>query len=496
MQRRFLVPLLGVGVLLAGCGSTVNLSGAVTAAGDGLGVTTQAASTVAGGSSTPGLHGTGVVAGSRSGAVTTNPTVGAGSMPSGAGGIAAAGGSTSATIARPITVGFLSTAVGNAGSAGLNAGQSFSDVDLFNAAVAAMNRRGGLAGRKIIPIFSKTDTATTNWATDYQAACAKFTQDNHVSAVLGYSFVLMEGFETCLAKAGVLHLNGGFNLGDNESSRQFPSMFGTTNPSADLRYLVQIEGGVTTGTLTPKNKIGAINDSCPYDLRAWQRSALPYIRQANLNVVATQTLNCPQGAQDAAGTVAQAQNAVLKFRSAGVDRVLIEGVPLIFFMNQAEAQGYHPIYVITTGGAALEANNMPKTQLANIKGHGWFPASDVNRANQPALSSQQKLCLTMLKEGGITPTQYNDFLEAYTTCDALFLYDKVLRATGGQTALSLEKAAMEGLGSSFSGSSTLSGRTTFSATRHNAPAMWRAWNYQTACSCFRYTGPEYPTPTG
>ena len=193
--------------------------------------------------------------------------------------------------------------------------------------------------------------------------------------------------------------------------------------------------------------------------------------------------------------VAQVQGAVLRFRSAGVDRVFIEGVPTVFFANEAQAQSWHPHYVVTsaTGGAALEAN-LPKEQLANFHGYGWFPAVDVNRANQPPLNAQQKLCLQMLKSQGIVPSQYNDFLEAYTTCDSLFLYDRALRATNGNPAVAMVARVLERFDGAFTGSSTLSGRTVFKPNRHDAPATWRPWTYQGACSCFRYSGSEHSMP--
>ena len=107
-----------------------------------------------------------------------------------------------------------------------------------------MNDSGGLAGRKIVPVVADTDTATARWETDYQAACATFTEDHHVSAVLGYSFAMIESFESCLTKAGVSHLSGGYAIGDEKTLDDYPALVATTNPTVDRRYLVQLDGAV------------------------------------------------------------------------------------------------------------------------------------------------------------------------------------------------------------------------------------------------------------
>ena len=49
-----------------------------------------------------------------------------------------------------------------------------------------------------VPVYAETNTASSNWESDYQAACATFTQDNRVDAVLGSSFAYFVSFEAAL----------------------------------------------------------------------------------------------------------------------------------------------------------------------------------------------------------------------------------------------------------------------------------------------------------
>lgn len=396
----------------------------------------------------------------------------------------------------PIEIGFLNTKVGNAEAAGLNTGETYTPADVFRALVKAMNQRGGVVGRKIIPIVADTDTATARWETDYQAACATFTQDHHVSAVLGYSFAMIESFESCLTKAGVAHLNGGYAMGDEKTLDDYPGLFATTNPTVDRRYLVQLDAAVKSGFLKKTHRLGLVLDDCPPDWRAYNRTVVPYVKRQQLNVVAKTVLSCPDGATDVAPVVQQLNNAVLQFRSRNVNRVFVEGIPFIFFANTAEGQGWRPGYLLTsaTAGWILEANNIPEGQLENIYAAGWLPYLDVSKVKQPPLTAPQKRCLSLLKSVGVIPQQYSDYVAAYTTCDAMFLYETALKATRGTSTSAVVARAIEALGTTYKGVTAHEARTGYGPDDHDAVSLYRPWTWQPDCKCFLYIGASRPLP--
>jgi ABC-type branched-subunit amino acid transport system substrate-binding protein len=486
------VAILATSALVAGCGSTVQLrNGAPIAAGgsasqlDGAAGNELSGQPGADAGATTGAAGTAASASSKS---ATGPRT-AGS----------AGTATAAAAARaqnaPLEVGFLNTKTGNASAYGLNTGETYTPRQTFEALVKAINDRGGIAGHKLVAVVADTDTASSSWDVDFAAACQTFTQDHHVAAVLGYAFGFFEAFENCLAKAGVPHLSGAYTLGDITTAEQYPLLVGTSHVTADRRYVVQLKGAVDIGLLTKSSKVGLLLDDCPFDVRADKRSTQPYIRSAGINVVATSTMSCAAGATDVSAVLSQIQGAVLSFRSKGVDMVVAEGIPVIIFSASAESQGWRPTYLLTstTGGAAIEAN-VPASQAANMHGSGWFPPADVDGANQPAATPGQQRCLAMLKAERIVPSQYNDFVSAYTSCDALFLYEAALTGTKGDARGPVVAAAIAALGSRYGSVSTYSGRTGFSSTHRDAPAQYRPWAWVSSCSCFRYTGQAAPLP--
>src|SRR5690349_22550034 len=84
---------------------------------------------------------------------------------------------------------------------------------------------------------------------------------------------------------------------------------------------------------------------------------------------------------------AQISSAVLKFRSDGVTHVLIwddNGVATLFFMQQADNQGYRPRYGINSGNnMQVVAQVVSKSQLTGATGIGWTPAFDIANADSP-----------------------------------------------------------------------------------------------------------------
>jgi len=412
---------------------------------------------------------------------------------------------TSAPVAAargPIKLGFINTTFANAEQYGFT-GTGHSTQQIYTALVDALNARGGLAGRKIVPVYAGIDFGSSNYNSDFQAMCSTFTEDNRVVAVPTYTIFWNDSFEGCLTKAGVTHISG-YLVGDNRSQRDYPYLFGTAMPTLNRAYVTQLSAAMATGRLTRANRIGVIRSECVYDKRAWSESAQPFIRKHGLNEAMTQMISCPSGAQGIGTILAEIQNAVLRFQQGGVDTVVPVGGANQYFAKQADSQRYYPQYLISSLGDAADlesaGNSVPESQLKNFHGFGWFPTNDIAPEHQPAAPAAQqavrKRCLDMLRERGITLREYVEIKVAYTTCDALFLFERALEVTRGHTDARLVRDAFLRLGTSFTSLSTLNGRTRLAPGQRDAPAAWRAFNWNASCTCFRYEGTERPMPLG
>lgn len=425
-------------------------------------------------------------AGSGSGAA---PGGGAGSD-AGAGG----GGPAGPAVTDPITLGFLTTEASNAGSLGIDLGQSFSGREALEAMVRALNADGGIAGRPITPVFARTDTASVSWEADYAAACATLTQDRHVDAVLGYSFAFFDSFESCLTEAGVVHVTTGYTVADEAGMAHYPLLYGLAALTHDRYWRTVLGGAVSSGYLTPANTVGILRASCPYDRRAWERTGSAVAAELGVVIGTVEELNCISGASGAGSVVTQIQSAVLRFRSRGVDTVMVEGPATIIFATAAESQGWRPRYLLSSlsGGSAM-VGNVPDAQLVNFHGFGWLPSVDVRAPQQPPPNAAQERCLEVLASQGLRPSSSGDYGTAYGTCDAFFLYEAALRATNGNSDPGAIAAAIDALGDDYQSAYTLDGRTRFGG-RHDAPALARPWAWDGGCGCFTYVGDAYELP--
>lgn len=482
-------------LVLAGCGSTVSPSARRAAAG------------VAGGGSTGGLGPTNGPSAdaAASGDATTGSGAAANSTGSGgsrtattsAGGAGRTVGGTTGSSTGPIEVGIVRTGVSNAAAFGASLGNTVNESDVDDALVAAVNDQGGLGGHKIVPVYADTDTGSSSWDADFEAACAKFTQDHKVVAVLGYVFNHDPAFEGCLAKRSTPHLSTTFNVPDAGELSNYPLLMALATPRIERRSREKVDGGLATGVLTKANKLGIVIDQCPGTERAFNDVTKPYIQSKGLTIASVFAVGCAHGAGDAASIAGQAGNLVLQFRTAGVDRVMAdavsEGPGILVLASAAEAQNWHPWYVVSSlANAAVLGGQIPPDQAANIKGYGWMPAQDVNPPQWPSTNATQQRCINLLKSKGIVLKAATDYLYAFNLCDAFFIYDLALKATHGSTGGPGVVAAVEALGTTYLSALNLEGKDSFSHTQHDAPSLSRFFAWDTGCSCFTYRSYTFP----
>lgn len=396
----------------------------------------------------------------------------------------------------PLRLGLLYVNNDAAAGAGVDNGNSFGPRRSLEAQVAAANARGGLAGRRVQPTYVELQSSSSSYASDLQAACESFVEDAKVSVVLSFSGINDDQFSSCLSKAGVAHVNGSYALGDTTSLAASRTTVSLAGLSVDRRSKATLEQLTRSGYLTRSSRIGVVVEGCPYNQRAFERTLLPTAARLGLDVVETATTRCFGGINDLGGLASDSQNAVLRFSSQKVDRVLVvssvEANVLLVFTNAAESQGYRPGYGLTSLALAnVLKDNIPHAQLVNAKGVGWIPSVD---DSGPSLTptAQTRTCAESSRAYGVSPASPADHFTVFSHCDAFGLTDRVLHLSRGATAPRAWSAALDGVGTSFRGAAVLEGRTDFSDGRRDGPALGRIFAWDRGCSCFRYTGGSFP----
>src|SRR4051794_30596599 len=220
-------------IAVCGCGTTVSGTAAQQAAGapgatggDSLSVPSAGASAgaVAGGAG--GLSGPAAVAGGSMGTGTaTIPggTAGAPAIPPGGSSQQIGIGITDSKIYIGVTYSSGADAANRALGNNITTGDQQADAQ---AVIDEINSSGGVAGRKLVPIYYDYQTSDARpYTTIDSEACAKFTQDNHVFAVAGDG--ITDNFDACIDHAGVLLVSSiGQLIGPNSNFfRKYPYNF-------------------------------------------------------------------------------------------------------------------------------------------------------------------------------------------------------------------------------------------------------------------------------
>ncbi|HWC36380.1 MAG TPA: hypothetical protein VG650_16350 [Mycobacteriales bacterium] len=512
--RNIAIPVAAVVMaVITGCGSTVEPTATETIGpvNGGLGLPgTNLPGGTTGTTSATSSTGSGSSSASSGGAAGPGsiPTSGVASSGSASGqqstGTASSGGTSGPAASKqtgPLTIGFLTTDTSNANQYGASLGNTVSESGVDKALIDALNKKGGLDGRKLKIVFAHTDTGSTNWANDFQAACATFTQDHHVNVVLGYEFTYEPDFETCLAEQNIPHLNDGFNVPSNDVLSQYPGFWSLDVPTIGERNIAKFEGAIKTGFLIPKNKLAVVVDRCPGTVGAWQTEVEPYLKAHQINYVPPFYADCSTGNNaGAASAVSNVENAMVKLRSEGVDRIAFVSVseaPVLFIATTvAQAQGYYPGWIVSSlGQLAVIGGESPKSEMRNTHGYGWLPSQDVPPQYNPKPNASQKRCIALLHSQNVQPRAAADFGYAYNACEAVFVYERALKLDGGNADGTAISNAVASIGNGFQSTLNLYGRSTLSADRrNNAPAFFKPINWDGNCSCFRYGHQTFPMP--
>ncbi len=540
---------LSAGLLLAvltGCGTTVPLSssrtvgpdGSVVVGSDGLGSDGlgsdgmrpdgQVASDDAAAAGGPGgTSGTGTLRGGAAGTGTSGAGTSGGRSGSGSNGSAttSAGGGTTPSGPGPrgtvpqrrgnglgitdttVSVGIAYTENSDAANSAIGAGAITSGDDRanFQGLVDEINATGGIAGRKLVPVFHAYDaTSSSSGSVQDQSACEAWTRDAKVVAVLSGN--LTDVLPACLDKAGVAFLKAGALVAEDASYlRARPKQFllGTMVQDRFLRDLVQsltrqkyftgwntVAGQPGTG----QARVAVLSYDTSSFVRPVKGTLLPALAAAGHPVDTSEVFYIakPASQADVSATTAQIKSATLKMQQNGVTHVVFNdssGLVMGLFATNANSQAYYPRFGVTSGAGPqgiYDAGLVQSRQLVGMAGNGWLPSIDLPASEgikyRTAASAR---CLDILKRRtGQNYTSTNATSIALVACLQVFLVQQGLQAAPELSPAGLV-AGIESLKTSFD--SPLLPQARLSTTVHDDGV--RAWDmsWDTGCNCSRYS---------
>jgi hypothetical protein len=351
---------------------------------------------------------------------------------------------------------------------------------------AWINANGGIAGHPLelrIREYSEYGRPTSQ---DDYATCAEWQNGPRpLAAVDTHSST--DILLPCLAKAGIASVQSGSATPATPSFNSYPSDLYTPGGAALDRVQSAYVQGLAAGGFFKGERVGLLTAIGLPQLRTAKNALGAALRNAGIDPVAESDISL----EDPVSFFASEASAVLRFHIRKVTRVVAldqNGLAVGQFMRGAQAQGFHPLYGISSVSApAFLAAQAPSAQLRGAVGVGWSPLLDVGASDDPGSGEVRALCAQIFAAAGVSLGSRTPFgrFAAFAACDSLLAVRDALQASQ-RFSLDGLRAGMEQLGSRRS-AVTLTAH--MDASRHDGASGWRALRYEGSCGCFRYDGP-------
>lgn len=411
------------------------------------------------------------------------------SPPRGGGGAPEENSGAAAPAAEAIQIGVHDDNPGAAfGQFGVRGSASSDQGEFIDAIVEWINANGGMGGRQVELVRHVTESLNGSFDEQAQRACSFFTEDNDVAAVVGGARVPTLNLVDCLAKHDTPLVWSYHFMADQATFDAYADYLSMPAMVSADRLGVWMDALADDGFFDG-GKIGIVR----YEERIAEFLSSSVLRPAlarrGFEVAEEVAFRPATGASSAADLSAQANNAVLRFRSAGVDRLILEPtsavLPLLFFAS-AESQSYRPRYTMTSYDLpSFQDANAPAGQLSGSVAFGWLPAGDVDWEQQPRpLPPPAQRCVDIT--AGADPPG-NSSVRRF--CDGLFFL-KFLLDNGAEPTAAGIRTAVDALGSSYPSAWTYA--TDLGPGRHDGATTGRLVRYDDECSCYVITGNDRP----
>ena len=361
-----------------------------------------------------------------------------------------------------------------------------------------VNRRGGIHGRKIKPVWHEIDALSGRTYEQWgQEMCATWTEDNDVFAALGAPY---ETLRQCFAKAGKPLSYTSLSSSSELTFSKYPLYLEPGNLNLSRIGRLTVNSLADRNFFNAESKIGIIAFDDPEGRHSVDKAMVPALGARGLKATDIRFVPPPQSATDVSGLSAAISSAVLRFNTAGITHVMIldtAAVATLLFMQEAESQGYRPRYGLNTQNgntvlAGILDGSGAKAQLNNSLSVGWAPSLDLSEQDDPndKANAARKRCMKILTDGGLTSfTSRNAMGQALITCEEMWFFEAAAKAAGPNLNARSFLTGAESLQTVWESPLTLGNK--LGPGRHDGVARAADMAYVPSCNCFRYTTQPY-----
>jgi hypothetical protein len=301
----------------------------------------------------------------------------------------------------------------------------------------------------------------------------------------------------CARKAGIVAYGGD---GVGPVFDKYPNLFAPASIRLERLFQATVRSMVKAGwhkpdTKWPTGKIGLITWDTPDYRYAMEHGYLAGLQEAGLEATDVRYIAVPADAGSVAESSAAISNAVLQFRSDGIDHVFIgdgqagifagAGLTLLFLEN-AKSQGYYPRYGFNSNNAP-DFDSHPQDQLVGmlaVDSYDTAPENDEGIELNPV----RERCFEIMRKAGLPVGQGQTQAVAIGACEQIWFAQAVI-SKASDTTLPSMIAAGEALGTSYRSPYSYGNR--LGPGQHDGVALFRALAFDEECSCIVYTSAPF-----
>lgn len=376
------------------------------------------------------------------------------------------------------------------------------------------NKHGGIGGRKVVAVYHQLDCQNNDSiSSTYEELCQDFTQDHKVFAVMGAQEDV-PNYAPCILRSGAVIIDTNITDADKYFLAKYPYNLQAHSTAVDTVARLQVAAHKAQGYFNrvdpvnfPSVKVGILVYGTDGFKRTLQSALLPALRDVGINVPTNQIVEIApvRRLSDLGKLTADISSAVLRFSSLKVSHVLFlqpRGTLTLFFLREAQSQGYFPRYGFNSQDAAQVVLDLAQAggqravsprNFVNSVGIGWDPVIDVpSEADDSPVPPERATCRKLLEKNGYDKfDDANATAIAYSACNGMsFLKLSVARA-GAIVNQTTFLSAVNGLGGNAWRSTDRMGYSLFSPTKHDGNNQYRWFTFDESKEYFRWSSPIY-----
>lgn len=315
----------------------------------------------------------------------------------------------------------------------------------WRALVDDLNKRGGLAGRKVVPVFfdlAAEDAFNPNAGA--QKACTRWTEDRPVFAAISLAGPINNGvLYKCMANKQTPFVIADDRLRSSAQMARYAQsgfFYGPPMPSIERLVPVWVQRAKASGFFSKWDtlnggpgvadvKVGILDTRLDeYGAGRFTQVMKRELARHGIEVGSTFMFSGEASSRDR-----EVNQAVLQFSRAEVTHVF-PSWGMIPFTQHAESQNYRPRYTVNTSNWPQQQLQLsPRRQLNGAVGVGYRPTQDVDNARDPGeVSKAASRCRKIMREAG-EPTSDRDAMVFNTfACDGIWFFENAVEKGGDE----------------------------------------------------------------